>query len=42
MDILKKKNGNKYLVSDSTDKKRRFTKVHKTLGWDQKLDSKSR
>ena len=42
MDILKKKNGNKYLVSDSTDKKRRFTKVHKTLGRDQKLDSKSR
>ena len=36
------KNGNKYLVSDSTDKKRRFTKVHKTLGWDQKFDSKNR
>ena len=45
MDILKKKNGNKYLVSDSTDKKdvlQKYTKL-----WDgiknliQKVDNKS-
>ena len=45
MDILKKKNGNKYLVSDSTDKKdvlQKYTKL-----WDgiknliQEVDNKS-
>ena len=43
MNTLKKKNGNEYLVFDSTsENKEVLSKYTLTLGWDQKFDQKDR